>query len=123
MTEPHRHHEQLRIGMRVEARYQGEQIHYPGEITCVHSGFAETYDISYDDGDFETGVAAGLIRPLIGVLDLRAGERWLFHGTGGEGLEGITDDDFRLDLSGSNVGELFGKGIYLAESCAKAGPD
>lgn len=55
-----------------------------------------------------------------GALDDEVGERWLFHGTGGAGLVGITDDDFCLDLSGSNAGELFGKGVYLAESCAKA---
>ena len=54
------------------------------------------------------------------TLDNAAGERWLFHGTGGAGLVGITDDDFSLKFSGSNAGELFGSGVYLAESCAKA---
>ena len=58
--------------------------------------------------------------PELGALDDEVGERWLFHGTGGAGLVGITDDDFCLDLSGSNAGEFFGKGVYLAESCAKA---
>merc|ERR1719506_3313700 len=61
-----------------------------------------------------------LPHPELGALDDEVGERWLFHGTGGAGLVGITDDDFCLDLSGSNAGELFGKGVYLAESCAKA---
>ena len=61
-----------------------------------------------------------LPHPELGALDDEVGERWLLHGTGGTGLMGITDDDFRLDLSGSNAGEFFGKGVYLAESCAKA---
>ena len=57
---------------------------------------------------------------LLGELDLAAGERWLFHGTGSAGLEGITDGDFRLDLAGTGAGMLYGRGVYLAESCTKA---
>ena len=46
---------------------------------------------------------------LLGELDLAAGERWLFHGTGSAGLEGITDGDFRLDLAGTGAGMLYGR--------------
>merc|ERR1712032_426919 len=32
----------------------------------------------------------------------------------------ITKGDFRIDKAGSNAGTLYGRGIYLAESCAKS---
>ena len=61
------------------------------------------------------------------TLDSTAGERWLFHGTGAAGLEGITTTDFRVDLTGKGAtgaagysAPMFGRGIYLAESCTKA---
>ena len=57
---------------------------------------------------------------VLGELDEAAGERWLFHGTSGKGVEGITNTDFRLDLAGTGAGLLYGRGIYLAESCMKA---
>ena len=57
---------------------------------------------------------------MLGELDEAAGERWLFHGTSGKGVEGITNTDFRLDLAGTGAGLLYGRGIYLAESCMKA---
>jgi len=53
-------------------------------------------------------------------LDGAACEVWLWHGTSAAGAEGITTDDFNLDLCGSNAGTLYGRGIYLAESCTKS---
>ncbi|KAG2764187.1 hypothetical protein Pcac1_g24293, partial [Phytophthora cactorum] len=46
----------------VEAQYKGKSKFYPGVISrCRLNG---TYDIDYDDGEKETGVAAELIRSL-----------------------------------------------------------
>jgi hypothetical protein len=53
----------LRLGMRVEARQKGGERYYPGKITRVHPARSSGYDISYDDGEFEACVQAGLIRP------------------------------------------------------------
>ena len=47
-------------------------------------------------------------------------EAILFHGTNKAAAEGITDEDFRLNLAGSNAGTLFGRGIYLAECVSKS---
>mmetsp|Transcript_66459 Transcript_66459/g.138795 ORF Transcript_66459/g.138795 Transcript_66459/m.138795 type:complete len:134 (+) Transcript_66459:657-1058(+) len=44
----------------------------------------------------------------------------LFHGTTDAAAKSIAEGDFRLDLSGSNAGKLYGAGIYLAESCSKS---
>jgi len=53
-------------------------------------------------------------------LDSEVNEHWLFHGTTAEAATGIAENDFRLDLSGSNAGTLYGKGIYLAENATKS---
>lgn len=45
---------------------------------------------------------------------------WLFHGTSDAAGEAITTGDFLLDKAGTNAGTLYGRGIYLAESCSKA---
>eukprot|EP00440_Ansanella_granifera_P031743 gb/GFBE01034452.1/.p1 GENE.gb/GFBE01034452.1/~~gb/GFBE01034452.1/.p1 ORF type:complete len:808 (+),score=170.50 gb/GFBE01034452.1/:1-2424(+) len=47
-------------------------------------------------------------------------EHWLFHGTSAAGEEGITEGDFRLNLAGSNVGTLYGNGVYMAECVSKS---
>jgi len=54
------------------------------------------------------------------ALDSEVNETWLFHGTTGEAARGIAENDFRLDLTGSNAGTLYGKGIYLAENSSKS---
>ncbi|GMF49107.1 unnamed protein product [Phytophthora fragariaefolia] len=52
----------FREGDKVEAQYKGKSKFYPGVISrCRLNG---TYDIDYDDGEKETGVAAELIRML-----------------------------------------------------------
>merc|ERR1719277_2951555 len=53
-------------------------------------------------------------------LDRGTNEVWLFHGTTKEAAQGIAENDFRLDLTGSNAGTLYGKGIYLAENATKS---
>lgn len=45
---------------------------------------------------------------------------WLFHGTSTEAATLITRGDFLVDKAGSNAGTLYGRGIYLAESCSKS---
>lgn len=45
---------------------------------------------------------------------------WLFHGTNDEAAEKITKGDFLVDKAGSNAGTLYGRGIYMAESCSKS---
>merc|ERR1719399_2116581 len=47
-------------------------------------------------------------------------EFFLFHGTRPAAAQNICKSDFRVDLSGSNKGSLYGPGIYFAESSAKA---
>jgi hypothetical protein len=51
-------------------------------------------------------------------LDASTNDAWLFHGT--TAGEAIAQSDFRIDLSGTNAGTLYGRGVYLAESCAKS---
>lgn len=57
---------------------------------------------------------------LLPALDEAVNEHWLYHGTTAEAAKGIAENDFRLDLSGSNAGTLYGKGIYLAENATKS---
>eukprot|EP00931_Biecheleriopsis_adriatica_P043639 TRINITY_DN24943_c0_g1_i1.p1 TRINITY_DN24943_c0_g1~~TRINITY_DN24943_c0_g1_i1.p1 ORF type:complete len:1168 (-),score=240.58 TRINITY_DN24943_c0_g1_i1:211-3714(-) len=61
-----------------------------------------------------------LLQLLGGELDTAANEQWLFHGTSAAGVQGISDEEFRLDFAGSHRGTLYGKGIYLAECSSKA---
>merc|ERR1719181_2599312 len=54
----------LAAGMRVEARYRGREKYYPGKILrCRING---KFDITYDDGARELGVARDMIRELDG---------------------------------------------------------
>jgi len=53
-------------------------------------------------------------------LDESINEAWLFHGTTEQATTGIAENDFRLDLTGSNAGTLYGQGIYLAENASKS---
>jgi len=51
-------------------------------------------------------------------LDRVTNTAWLFHGTSAG--EAIATSDFCVDLAGSHAGTLYGRGVYLAESCAKS---
>ena len=50
---------ELEVGQRIEAKYRGKKKYYPGKI-AARSG--DTYDVDYDDGEKESGVARNLIR-------------------------------------------------------------
>lgn len=58
--------------------------------------------------------------PVLPELNAAVNEQWLFHGTTRDAAKGIGENDFRLDLTGSNAGTLYGKGIYLAENATKS---
>jgi len=60
------------------------------------------------------------VHGLVDPLRTDVNEFWLLHGTSPTAAEGITSDDFRLNLAGSNAGTLYGRGIYLAEACSKS---
>lgn len=53
-------------------------------------------------------------------LDADTNSVWLFHGTNDEAAGFITMGDFLVDKAGSNAGTLYGRGVYLAESCSKS---
>ena len=50
------------VGQKIEARYKCGRMYYPGEISVVHPD--GRYDIAYDDGDSEEGLAKEMIRVL-----------------------------------------------------------
>ncbi|RHY25005.1 hypothetical protein DYB32_008559, partial [Aphanomyces invadans] len=52
-----------RVGQKVEARYKQRQKYYKGKIARARSN--GTYDIEYDDGEKEIGVAKDMIRVLV----------------------------------------------------------
>jgi hypothetical protein len=52
--------------------------------------------------------------------DPKVNEFFLFHGTNPSAAQSICESGFNVDLSGSNKGALYGPGVYLAESSAKA---
>lgn len=52
---------ELRVGDSVEAKYRGKNKYYTGKIT--RKRFDGSYDINYNDGDREVGVARELIKP------------------------------------------------------------
>ena len=56
---------------KIEARWQGGAVYYPGIIHHVHveEGGERSYDIKYDDGDSEKRVRANLIRSHV-VVDM-----------------------------------------------------
>ena len=49
------------VGRRVESRYKGKSKYYPGKISKI--GADGTYDVDYDDGEKENGVAFHLLAP------------------------------------------------------------
>lgn len=54
------------------------------------------------------------------ALDDGLNEVYLWHGTNVRTALSIAQDDFRLEFAGTNVGTMYGQGIYFAESCTKA---
>jgi hypothetical protein len=52
---------EISIGTAVEANWQGEGHWFKGTCVGVHND-AMTYDIGYDDGDYEENVEMSLVR-------------------------------------------------------------
>jgi len=69
-------------------------------------------DIKTSISDWETFVSEPLSKNV--------NECYLFHGTKVNGMRQILENNFNLDLAGSNRGSLYGPGIYLAENSSKA---
>lgn len=63
-------------------------------------------------GDFDAGLEE--------ARQSNANEFYLFHGTKPSAAKDICQNNFRVDLSGSNKGMLYGPGVYLAEASSKA---
>eukprot|EP00928_Gymnodinium_smaydae_P031164 TRINITY_DN22964_c0_g1_i1.p1 TRINITY_DN22964_c0_g1~~TRINITY_DN22964_c0_g1_i1.p1 ORF type:complete len:638 (+),score=80.85 TRINITY_DN22964_c0_g1_i1:184-1914(+) len=61
--------------------------------------------------------ASSLLGP---ELDQETNSVWLFHGTNDAAARLITTGDFLVDKACSNAGTLYGRGVYLAESCSKS---
>ncbi|KAH8047674.1 tudor domain-containing protein [Aureococcus anophagefferens] len=56
----------FKVGDKIEGRYRGKSKWYPGKIAKDNGD--GTYDLDYDDGESETGVAEALIREGVGLL-------------------------------------------------------
>lgn len=57
---------------------------------------------------------------VVGSLDTDINECLMWHGTHVRAALSIAHNGFALNLAGSSGGNMYGKGIYLAESCTKA---
>jgi len=57
---------------------------------------------------------------VLAALDREINEVYLWHGTFVRSALSIAQDDFRIDLAGSNAGTMYGRGVYMAESSTKA---
>lgn len=53
-------------------------------------------------------------------MDWQINETYLWHGSSPKAVQGIVNCGFDLGLSGSNVGAMFGQGVYFAECSSKA---
>ena len=54
-------------GQKVEGQYGKGSKWYPGVISSANSD--GTFDVTYEDGDFEAGVQEGLIRSIESAVD------------------------------------------------------
>ena len=75
----------LAVGAAVEADYGSEGHWYPGRIAAAHDG--GTYDVDYDDGEREFGVAASAVRAAAGAAAADA------DAAGGDDADDDDDDD------------------------------
>eukprot|EP00446_Apocalathium_sp_SHHI-4_P010767 CAMPEP_0177161582 /NCGR_PEP_ID=MMETSP0367-20130122/5439_1 /TAXON_ID=447022 ORGANISM="Scrippsiella hangoei-like, Strain SHHI-4" /NCGR_SAMPLE_ID=MMETSP0367 /ASSEMBLY_ACC=CAM_ASM_000362 /LENGTH=350 /DNA_ID=CAMNT_0018607317 /DNA_START=1 /DNA_END=1053 /DNA_ORIENTATION=- len=53
-------------------------------------------------------------------LNKDVNEFYLFHGTRPTAARAICDNDFLINMAGTNAGTLYGPGIYLAEASSKS---
>ena len=64
----------LHVGTKVKCRYRGGDTVFSGRVAAVNhacgSDSSTTYDVNYDDGDFEHGVVREMLwlKPRKGVL-------------------------------------------------------
>ena len=98
----------LAVGAAVEADYGLEGHWYPGKIAAAHGG---TYDIDYDDGEQEFGVAAAAVRAAGGA----AADEPASPASPGADAEDAEDDDVALPLALHDIV------ARLAEACEAAG--
>ena len=88
----------LAVGTRVTARYGGDDEFYPGVIAAVNAD--GTYDVDYDDGDAESGVAAELVvaaEEPAATSDLQVGTRVQCRYAGGDELYPGTVSEVHAD--------------------------
>lgn len=50
----------LKVGVKIRALFEGGSLWFPGKI--VNDNEDGTYDVEYDDGDFESGVSYNMIQ-------------------------------------------------------------
>jgi hypothetical protein len=67
-----------------------------------------------------TNTVAGSHPEVFVPLDNELNEVYLWHGTSVRAALSIAQNDFRIDLAGSNSGTMYGRGAYCAESSTKA---
>jgi hypothetical protein len=53
-------------------------------------------------------------------VDDRVNEVYLWHGTSPMAAASIAKTGFNVNMAGSNVGTMYGNGVYLAECCSKS---
>jgi len=97
--------------------YMGRREEIMTEIT--RSGFTRIGD--GDMSECKTNMSWSGVGGIVNdPVEKAKNEYYLFHGTNPTAADLITGGDFRVDLSGSNAGTLYGRGIYFAECCSKS---
>jgi len=67
-----------------------------------------------------TNEAASRHPEVFEKLDESINECYLWHGSNIQAVMSIAQNDFKMDLSGTGVGSMYGLGAYFAEACTKA---
>ena len=82
------------------------------------------YNQKGDEGAVKTFKAAPSWRETLGAKEEpvtgETNDYYMWHGTKSEVAEKIAETNFRIDLAGTNVGTMYGKGSYQCESITKA---
>jgi hypothetical protein len=53
-------------------------------------------------------------------LDDEVFTAWLFHGLSDEAVDQVGESDFDIDKAGLQLGTMYGRGVYLSDSCSRA---
>jgi hypothetical protein len=67
-----------------------------------------------------TSKTTGKYPEIFGQLNEDYNEVYLWHGTPVRTALSIAHEDFNINLAGTTHGSMYGRGLYLAESCTKA---